>query len=230
VKYPIEIDPRPRNKPGKALDIAWPVQRPLQCQPIIPPSVSSFAAVIESRRSERQITRAPLREIVNMVAFATQPRSFLADDLLKRTRRPTPSAGALHPIDIALVDWRGAMRLMRYDAFSHRLDILRPVRGSDDLLELRETIEEMAPRTRGTALVLLGDIARVAAIYKYPETLFWRDAGALLQTLCLAATAFRLACCPLGILGYEVVQALGLEQRLTAAGILLVGRPLRNST
>jgi Nitroreductase family len=168
---------------------------------------------------------APLREIVNVVAFTTQPRFVLANDALRRTRRPSPSAGALHPIDIALVDWRGALRLMRYDSFSHQLEILGPLKVLDDLHEFTGATEEIVSSARGTAVVLLGDVARVAAAYDNPDTLFWRDAGALLQTLFLAATAFRLAFCPLGILGHQVVQALGLEQRLIAAGVALIGRP-----
>jgi hypothetical protein len=171
------------------------------------------------------MTHAPLREIVNVVGFTTQPRFVLANDTLRRTRRPSPSAGALHPIDIALVDWRGALRLMRYDSFLHQLEVLGPLKVLDDLRELSHAAEEIVSGARGTAIVLLGDVARVAAAYDNPDTLFWRDAGALLQTLFLAATAFRLAFCPLGILGHQVVQALGLEQRLIAAGVALIGHP-----
>ena len=218
-------DPRPKSPPEAVPLVPWPVQRTLRCPPTTPPPLTSFTGVFEARRSSREMTHAPLREIVNVLAFATQPRFVLASDALKRTRRPSPSAGALHPIDIALVDWRGAPRLMRYDSLLHQLDILVPLTFLDDLRELAHTSEEILPGARGTAIVLLGDLARVAATYDNPDTLLWRDAGALLQTLFLAATAFRLAFCPLGILGHEVVRALGLEQRLTAAGVALIGRP-----
>jgi len=170
------------------------------------------------------MTYAPLREIVNVVAFATRPRFVLADDALTRTRRPAPSAGALHPIDIVLADWRGVPRLMRYDSLSHQLELL--ICTKSHLGELGRVADEILPQAHGTAIVLLGDVARVAAIYENCDTLFWRDAGALLQTLFLAATACRLAFCPLGILGHEVVRALGLVQRLTPAGVALIGRPL----
>jgi Nitroreductase family len=171
------------------------------------------------------MTRAPLREIINWIAFSTRPRFVLASDTLKRTRRPSPSAGALHPLDVTLVDWRGAPRLMHYDSFLHQLDILGPLKGLDHLRQLAHATEEIVSGARGTAVVLLGDVARVGAAYDNPDTLFWRDAGALLQTLFLAATAFRLAFCPLGVLGQQVVQALGLEQQLIAAGVALIGRP-----
>jgi Nitroreductase family len=191
----------------------------------MPPSLNYFADVFEARRSDREMTYAPLREIINAIAFAMQPRFVLINDTLRRTRRPSPSAGALHPFDIALLDWRGALRLMRYDSYLHQLEILGPLKVLDDLRELAHATEEIVSGARGTAVVLLGDVARVAAAYDNPDTLFWRDAGALLQTLFLAATAFRLAFCPLGVLGHQVVHALGLEQRLIAAGVALIGRP-----
>ncbi len=134
------------------------------------------------------------------------------------------SGGALHPIDVVIVDWRGAPRIMRYDPLAHQLEILVP-KVFNDLYELAHAAGEIVPHARGTAVVLLADPARVAATYDKPESLLWRDAGALLQTLFLAATAFRLAFCPLGILGHEVVQALGLKKRLTAAGVAVIGRP-----
>jgi hypothetical protein len=168
--------------------------------------------------------RAPLREIVNVVAFSTRPRFSLANDDLKRTRRPTPSAGALHPFDIVLVDWRGAPRLMRYDSVSHRLELLNASDNGKHLAEFARATGEILPEAYGTALVLLGNAALVDAAYENWDTLFWRDAGALLQTLFMTATAFRLAFCPLGILGHEVVLALGLAERLAPAGVAMIGR------
>lgn len=172
------------------------------------------------------MTYAPLREIVNLVAFATRPRFILAGDALKRTRRPAPSAGALHPLDIVLVDWRGTPRLLRYDPISHRLEVLITKDSCDHLDELACAMAEILPHARGTAIALLGDIVRVGAVYEDGDTLFWRDAGVLLQTLFVAATAYRLAFCPLGILGHELVRALGLAQRLTPAGVAMIGRAL----
>jgi hypothetical protein len=206
--------------------VPWPIRRALHCPPAIPPFENSFSEVFEARRSRREMTYAPLREIINVVAFATRPRFILTDDALKRTRRPAPSAGALHPIDIVLVDWRGTPRLMRYDSFSHQLQLLICTERPEHLGRLECVTNEILPKASGTAIVFLGDVARVAAIYENFETLFWRDAGVLLQTLFMAATAYRLAFCPLGILGHEVVRALGLVQRLTPAGVALIGRPL----
>jgi hypothetical protein len=224
VKRPIDRDPLPKSLPENAPPIPWPVRRVLQCPPINPPPTSSFTTVFEDRRSVRTMTAAPLREIINVVAYATRARFVLAEDTLQRTRRPSPSSGALHPIEVVIVDWRGAPRIMHYDPLAHQLDILVP-KGLNNLYELAHAAGEIVPHARGTTVVLLADAARVAAAYDNPQSLLWRDAGALLQTLFLAATAFRLAFCPLGILGHEVVQALGLKKRITAAGVAMIGHP-----
>lgn len=166
---------------------------------------------------------APLREIVNSIAYATRPRFVLKDDAHQRTRRPSPSAGALHPIDVVIVDWRVTPRVMRYQPIGHKLQVLAP-KDRNKVCVLTEKIRDVVPLAKGTAVVFLGDVGRVDAFYENPHSLLWRDAGALLQTLLLSATAFRLACCPVGLLGGELVEAIGLEGRLVGAGVAVVGR------
>lgn len=141
-----------------------------------------------------------------------------------RSQRPSPSAGALHPIELVLVDWRGNPRVMRYDAPSHGLEHLA-VAEPEALRRFIRACGELLPEVQGTALVLIGHMSRVAAVYETADSLLWRDAGALTQTLFLTATAFRLAFCPLGILGHEVARALGLPVDALATGVALMGRP-----
>ena len=181
----------------------------------------TFVTIVEARRSARKMTAAPLRELVNAIAFATQPRAVLLDDRLGRSRRLSPSAGALHPIDVVLM--RGDSRLFRYVPVNHQLENLRVAQG-EHLKTFAEECRQILPHAAGTALVLVGDTARVSAAYEHPQSLLWRDAGVLLQTLALVATAYRLAFCPLGILGTPVVRALALPDRASAFGVAVMGR------
>jgi SagB-type dehydrogenase family enzyme len=223
VLTPTDKDPRPRRNAGTPVPLDWPVRSRVGCPPVVPPIPQTFAAVLEARRSIRVMQRAPLRELVNALAFATRPRALREGDVLMRSRRPSPSAGALHPIELVLVDWRGRPRVMRYDAFSHQLELLT-VADPEALRRFIRACGDLLPEVRGTALVLIGHASRVAAVYETAASLLWRDAGALTQTLFLTATAFRLAFCPLGILGHEVVQALGLPADALATGAALMGR------
>lgn len=167
---------------------------------------------------------APIRELVNAIAFATRPRYWRENDETPRSLRPSISAGALHPIDLLLIDWRGSKRVMHYNAWEHRLEILS-VLAPTALDKLAQNFLEILPEAHGTAIVLVGQVSLVASSYENPVSLLWRDAGALLQTIGITASAYRLAFCPLGILGNEALIALGVEcDDLLAAGCAVIGR------
>lgn len=166
--------------------------------------------------------RAPLRDVVNVVAYATLVREIRPDDP-NLTRRPSPSAGALHPIELVIVHGGRTPRAFLYDAREHELNSLQIV-APDKLRLFSNEIADVVPAACGSVLIMLGEPARVAARYHDPLSLLWRDAGALLQTLFLTATAFEMSFCPLGILGHEVPRAIGATDRLSALGVALIGR------
>ena len=218
-----EVDPRPRRVPKENVQpIQWPVSRTLGCGVIVPPAERSFVDILEARRSQRVMRQTSLRELVNAIAFGTRPRQKMESDVFGRSQRPSPSAGALHPIEVLLV--RGTSRVLRYVPLEHQLQLLY-VSRPELLTEFAEDCQDVLPDAPVTAIVLVGDVTRVAAVYSRPESLLWRDSGALMQTLALVATAYRLAFCPLGILGGPVVHALGLAARVSALGVALIGRP-----
>lgn len=218
----IDDNPRPRAEPDLRLPRAqWPVTQALDCGEVVAPLERSFVATLEARRSHRVMTRAPLREVVNAIAFGVRPRQTIEGDAFGRSLRPSPSAGAIHPVDVLLV--HGSSRVFRYAPLAHQLEALR-VRRRTHLEAFHEDCQEILPEASGTGIVLVGEMNRVATVYRRPESLLWRDAGVLLQTLALVATAYRLAFCPLGILGTPVVRAIGLAEHLSGVGVALIGR------
>ena len=222
VSVPTDKEPRPRGEPDEAYrPLEWPVCRSVKCTRVDPPPNQPFLDVLEARRSCRVMTRAPLRQLVNAVAFCTHPRAVLNDDPYGRSRRPSASAGALHPIDVLFVD--RASRIFRYVPLSHQLESLRVPRP-ERLATFTDDCRQVLPTASGTPIVLVGDMGRIAALYHRPASLLWRDSGALMQNLALVMTAYRLAFCQLGILGAEVVHAIGLSHRATAVGVALAGR------
>lgn len=212
--------------PSAYVPLAWPVRRRLQLPLFDPPQVGSFSDVLETRRSVDAIAAAPLSEILRCLSLAMRARQARIDDPYRRTRRPSASAGALHPIHAVLVNSGGTPRAARYDPLSHTLDCLS-VRRPDQLRAFRENAQLVLPKARGLWLVFGAERAKTAAVYEQPESLVWRDAGALMQTCHLCATALDLAFCPLGILGHELTPALfGDTPGLMPAGIACVGRHL----
>lgn len=211
VSIPIEPDPQPKPCPSAPDQIAWPIQRRFRCPPVTPPRDESFVTLLEMRRSERAMRSAPLREIVNALAFAMRPRFVRENDIHHRTLRPTVSAGALHAIDAVIVDWRGSARVLRYEPLTHHLELLQIARMAS-LRKYAEICSTILPDGPRTALALIGDERRLEALYEHPISLLWRDAGALLQTIAMVSAAYRLAFCPLGTLGSHVIDALGLDR------------------
>jgi len=223
---PIEPDPVPRPSPDSPSGIGWPTLAARRCSEIIRPNPTSFAEVVEARRSVRALTYAPLREVVNSVAFAMRPIATRATSNAVLSRRPSVSAGALHSVEIVLADWRATPRLMRYEPHAHELQLLG-VSRPNPLEQLRHTCSELLPEGRATVLAFVGDVQRISAFYHHSESLLWRDAGALLQILATTASAYRLGFCPLGILGSEIVDALSLDRRYARPlGCAVIGRAI----
>jgi hypothetical protein len=164
---------------------------------------------------------APLRSVVNAVAYATCVRQYLVDDPHARSRRASPSAGALHPIEVVLVPSIGSARIFRYNPWNHVLEALQ-IEDQDEIRTFNTDCAHALPDAHGISLVMLGQPSCVAACYDDPMSLLWRDSGALLQTLFLTAVAFRLAFCPLGVLGHQIVRAIGLSE-LSAVGVARIG-------
>ena len=217
-------DPIPRRQPVSIEVAEWVVARSIACPAVIPPTKTAFVEVVEDRRTVRSIRPAPFREVVNAIGYATRPRFLRENDEHHRSLRPSISAGALHPIEMMLVQSIGSPRVFRYSPHAHRLDCL-PIQNPAAIEALRSVSKALLPSCNGSLLVLIGRPGLVRAHYENHISLYWRDAGALLQTLAFVCTAFRLAFCPLGILGGQMTEALNLDPAIdVAVGTALIGR------
>jgi hypothetical protein len=216
-------DPRPRIDVGRSERKLWPVGKSLYCADIVPPKSSSFKKVFESRRSDRNIANAEILDIINALAFATRPRFFKHNDPFNRTLRPAQSAGALHIISTVIVNWKkGGGGCVRYDPFFHKVDFLK-LKKNSELQKFKALVKDVIPNSEGSSLVLIADKKLISSVYKNPESLIWRDAGALMQTISMVFSSYRLAFCQLGILGGEIPKALGFSNQMVAVGVAQVG-------
>lgn len=186
----------------------------------------TLAEAMPARRSAREFGPAPVKEILALVGWVTAVRATRVSDRLRRTRRLAPAAGALHPVDLVVVaGGRRGPLLLRVDPWSGAVTVLAE-RAPGGAAGFLGRLPHLLPMARGTALVLLADRARLSAAYHRPESLLWRDAGALLATIHLAAEAMGLAACLTGLLGEEVAASLFLGSgRVIAAGTCVIGRP-----
>ncbi|MGO4438818.1 SagB/ThcOx family dehydrogenase [Rhizobium sp. RAF56] len=170
----------------------------------------SFTAVLEARRSQRTfgpepIHTAVLSEFLYRSARDTRlpphPIGSGAEELTP-IKRPYPGAGGCHPLEVYVVAHRcGDLErgLYRYEPASHGLVALAadPSRLDQLLAGARSAagVVESPP-------VLIVVAARFArSLWKYEGIGYanlLKDAGGLLQTMCLVATAMGLAPCAIG--------------------------------
>jgi nitroreductase len=210
-------DPHPLED-GPFLDYRWPVLRAVPFGQHRAPAERSFLDVFESRRSARALTSAPLEALVDVLRLALAPRFWKDGDPLRRSRRPVLSAGALHPISVLLFAGIAIYRVNVDESLLEELHVPPELRAS-----WVSKCKQLLPAADGAFIVLIADMARPNAAYEYSASLVWRDAGALLQTLALAAESYGLGFCPLGILGSEVVDGLPGTNQLLAVGAAAIG-------
>lgn len=221
---PTDSDPRPRTSPVVYRKLVWPIRQILPTRFDPPPPVS-FVSVVEQRQSARILTPARLRDVISCISFATRTRAELVGDPYGRMKRPSMSAGALHPIHITIVTRKGAPRVLRFNTETTSLELLT-VQDQAWLLKFLANCRSVLPDAAGTFIVLLAEVGKVKSNYWNAESLWWRDAGALFQTLHLTATSYRLGFCAMGILGGELIQALfKCDVPLQAVGVAVVGLP-----
>lgn len=162
-------------------------------------------AVLAARRSirkhdpERPLTVGQLGEFLHRCARVT---AVATDGGHEISRRPTPSGGALHSLELYPVVHHVAgldAGMYHYDPFDH---LLEPVPARPAVI--RQLLARACASAGGvpTPQVLLVVASRFGRVmWKYEGlgyALILKDVGALYQTMYLVATAMDLAPCGLG--------------------------------
>lgn len=142
---------------------------------------------------------------------------------IKTEHRASPSAGGLHPVSV-VCHLRGDDTPPRlYLPRTHQFAVLDGAElgcGADN----DHDVQQLLGTVNGCTLRFVGDLDKVRAAYENPESLLWRDAGALLATLCLTAEWLGLTAAPLGLVGTQHVRSLGFPTgRFAALGALQIG-------
>ncbi|HWX23327.1 MAG TPA: hypothetical protein VN578_25775 [Candidatus Binatia bacterium] len=88
--------------------------------------------------------------------------------------------------------------LLIYNAQYHAFGV-HLVGGAEVLRECLAEVDLCLKVQKGTVFWFVADFARSGAKYQNPESLVWRDSGALLATINLVAEGLGLNCCGLGV-------------------------------
>ncbi|MBU6464010.1 MAG: hypothetical protein KGL35_11545 [Bradyrhizobium sp.] len=167
----------------------------------------SFRDVALSRRTMRVAEPMALSDLMMLVRFVVARREIGIAENSGRSRKIPVSAGALHPIDVLIVAGPGISGPIVYSDVDDSFGSIPLINAHDFSFET-EKLESMLPHAKGHLLLFTGDLDMVDRAYENPESLLWRDAGAMLQCFAFAATALDLAFVPLGSLGASVLRNL----------------------
>lgn len=212
---------RPGRRAGRIRPYRWrgvflplPVTRPAMGERLPLPDPGplpdrSIGEVLASRRSRRSFADdpLPLDALSTFLAHACRIRNLREDPLGGISFRPSPSAGALHGLEIYLLAERctGLARgLYHYDPLGHgleRLPLPADEKTEKGLALLAEQTRRMAAssRTPAACFVLTCRFRRYQ--WKYAQiaySVMLKDLGCLHQTMSLTAEALGMASVILG--------------------------------
>jgi len=136
--------------------------------------------------------------------------------------RSTPSAGGMSALRLLVLPIEADGRAGIYDDARHGLIAGPQLTPACDLNA--RSVRALTGAAAGTTIQLIADRTSYVSCYHNPDTLLWRDAGALCATVSLIATSLTLSSVILGRIGHDVVEATRLPRNWTAAGAVHIGR------
>lgn len=189
----------------------------------------AFATVVHQRRSRRRFTPPHLDQVGVVLARAGLEHHHTTDhhghDV---TFRRAPSAGARHPLTLVLlageIEGLGPNTSWVLDG---RRAVLRPGRfDTADTVDALDTLTDAVrcPSRVPAAIIAVADPPRILDRYPDGISLLWRETGALLMLLHLAATDLNLASCIAGTSGI-LCRDTGTGTDPVDVGALVLGSP-----
>jgi SagB-type dehydrogenase family enzyme len=181
----------------------------------------SFDDVLAERRSRRTFFPIDLPSLAYVLASAARVQGWNeADDGFQLVHRPVPSAGGRNPCELVVA----SSAVSGLDAGLWWFDAVRCVLVSQTSSFLDSAAEKVAAAASvdteiPASIFVVANFNRTLSRYPAGSTLVWRDAGALLATLQLAATAAGLASCIIGTSGALIQNNKGLIADLGALAL-----------
>lgn len=214
-------NPEPKQTAAIYTPIDWSTSR----QEILPaptdqPPTDIFTA-LKNRRSALHFNPVNEQQLSNFLWHSCRclnttnsPYGFQLE------QRPSPSAGAIHPIHLALKHPYNSS-WWRYDPYNHALQQIPD--GQDKLLELSHQRKQLNDSEQATEVLLLAEPGKMQAKYNHANSLVWRDAGALIGIMSLVAESLNMSFCPLGMTGEPWAGDIVNQGELHGVGMILVG-------
>jgi len=217
-------NPQPKATEERVTIFDYPIQHTINLSRNIDPLPARFDEVITDRKSKRDFSRISLQQLSNILWYTAKVKqTFVQDNGYILSHRGTPSAGARHPIDILIINQTllDSNLPHYYNPIGHslnRLDLPAQIN-----LNFLNHINAIISTTSATIIWFIAHLERTAAKYDNPESLIWRDAGALINSIQLTCTAMNVNCCPIGSIGEPYIGDFFNQDGIFGAGGVLIG-------
>lgn len=220
-------NPRPKAKEDAVKPFHYSTGRSFRLpQPETSNSVDFFE-VLHNRRSEIGLSSLDKMELGTLLWHSAKVSgTHVQQDGYILSQRPSPSAGARHPIDLLIVSPAVSALMCYYNPFEHVLyELLLPDQVFQGFID---HVNQNVSMENATLIWMIAHPQRTMAKYNNAESLIWRDAGALLQCIQMVSTALGLCSTPLGTLGLPYINQLFENTSTFSCGGIIISKNLEN--
>ncbi|WP_425393210.1 hypothetical protein [Ekhidna sp.] len=183
-----------------------------------------FLDVLRQRRSVVPEAEFGIDKLSELLFLSNRIHQIILDDNgLWISKRTAPSAGGLHPIDllISLPTELPSRKLDYYNPIDHTLRELDI--NPDSLTTFFNHINRNITIEHACIIWFSIQPDKTGSKYNNPESLYWRDAGALLYCIQLVCTYLECSACPIGTLATDSFSKLFSKSELISGGGILIG-------
>lgn len=221
-----DLNPTPKSAEDFVSPFVYPVSYTRQLLKPTQNYVSDFFELTRLRTSEKRLRDLSAFQLSDLLWYAAKViDTHYQENGYILSHRPSPSAGARHPIDLLIINFSEKPVFQYYNPFEHSLNHLELNEGL--FTEFVTHINDNIPIDKATVIWLVAHINRTSAKYENPDSLVWRDAGALLQILQMTATAMNLGSCPFGTLADPFINKLFADTTIISCGGIIIGNNLQ---
>lgn len=217
--------PIPKKQDDKFVPFIYPIKIKYKLERPVEKVEKEFLDVVLARRSTNDFSSPTILGVSKVLYWSTKIQSFQIDERgFVLTKRTSPSGGARHPIDLlvsntAPIKERG---LSYYNPVDHTLGELSV---PDNLrLDFFNEVSENLPIQDACLIWFSIQPSKTASKYENPESLYWKDTGALMYCIQLIATYLGFRSCPLGTLANASFNKLFDSPLLISGGGILIGK------
>ncbi|SRX76389.1 nitroreductase family protein [Aequorivita antarctica] len=216
-------NPKPKNSNDEFHPFKYPFSTKTKLNRDFKAREGDFLDVLLTRRSSQKLGYIALEGIAELLYFTNKIHSISIDDSrFLISKRTVPSAGGRHPVDILVsMPSESARFLQYYNPIDHSLSELSI--SKDKQKSFFMEVNENLPIADCCLIWFSIQTKKTQSKYENAESLYWRDAGALIYCIQIVSTYLGFKSCPLGGLAIETFNSLFKTNNLISGGGILIG-------